>query len=191
MRRYWRQQRYRQRPFWKMMADAAVTLLLAFAILYFLDRFPQLDFRSSVTVTDGDSLKRGSQRIRLYGIDAPELGQKCLDQAGNSYRRGAEARRILNNLIGSREISCDIIETDRYQRDVARCRVDSVELNREMVRLGWAVAYHRQNIDYLLAEAQARAAKRGKFELPEDFRAEQRDAVRRGDMLEPEWLEID
>jgi endonuclease YncB( thermonuclease family) len=178
-----------------MMADAAATLLIAFAILYFLNRFPQLDFQSSVTVTDGDSLKRGSQRIRLHGIDAPELGQECLDHTGHSYRCGAEARRILKNLIGSREISCDIIETDRYQRDVARCRVDSVELNREMVRLGWAVAYHRRNIDYLLAEAQARAAKRGvwqgEFELPEDFRAQQRDAIRRGDMLEPEWLEID
>jgi endonuclease YncB( thermonuclease family) len=178
-----------------MMADAAAMLLMALAILYGLDKFPQIDFQSSVTVTDGDSLRRGSQRIRLHGIDAPELGQQCRDQAGHSYRCGEEARRILKELVGSPEISCDIIETDRYQRDVARCRVDSVEVNREMVRLGWAVAYGRQNIDYLYAEAQARTAKRGlwqgEFELPEDFRAEHRDAVRRGDMLEPEWLEID
>lgn len=177
------------------MGDAAATLLIAFAVLYLLDRFPEVDFRSGVSVTDGDSLRRGSQRIRLYGIDAPELGQECLDHAGASYRCGEEARRVLRELIGGRDISCDIVETDKYRRDVARCRVDNVELNREMVRLGWALAYYRHSIDYVLAEAAARGGKRGiwrgEFERPEDFRAQQREAINRGDLLEPEWLEID
>jgi endonuclease YncB( thermonuclease family) len=178
-----------------MITDAAAMLLTALAILYVLDKFPDIDFQASVTVTDGDSLRRGSQRIRLHGIDAPELGQECRDQAGHFYRCGEESRRMLKELIGNREISCDIIEKDRYQRNVARCRVDSVELNHEMVRLGWAIAFDRHSLEYLLAEAQARGAKRGlwqgEFELPEDFRAEQRDAVKRGNMLEPDWLEID
>jgi endonuclease YncB( thermonuclease family) len=87
------------------------------------------------------------------------------------------------------------METDKYRRDVARCRVGSVEINREMVRLGWAVAYDRNNIDYLLAQAAARQARRGlwqgHFELPQEFRSQQREAVSRGDLREPEWLEID
>ena len=31
----------------------------------------------SVKITDGDSIKIGNSRIRLQGIDAPELKQKC------------------------------------------------------------------------------------------------------------------
>jgi len=195
LRRVWRQRTYRPRSLWKMLADAAAMLIVAFVVLYVLDRFPDVDFQSGVSVTDGDSLRRGSQRIRLYGIDAPELGQECTNGTGMAYRCGEEARRVLGTLIGGRDISCDIMETDKYRRDVARCRVDGIEINREMVRLGWAIAYDRNNIDYLLAQAAARQARRGlwqgDFELPEEFRRQQREAVSRGDMLEPEWLEID
>jgi endonuclease YncB( thermonuclease family) len=84
---YWRR-RYRQRSLWKIIADGAATLLLALAVLYVMDRFPQVDFLGSVRVTDGDSLRRGEQRIRLFGIDASELDQECLDATGRSYACG-------------------------------------------------------------------------------------------------------
>jgi endonuclease YncB( thermonuclease family) len=178
-----------------MLADAVAMLIIAVIGLYVLDRFPRIDFQARVTVTDGDSLRRGSQRLRLYGIDAPELGQECLDEARRRYRCGEEARRLLAELIGERDVACELIEKDRYRRDVARCRVDGIELNREMVWRGWALAYDRHSTDYLVAEAAARSAKRGlwrgEFELPEDFRAQQRDAVKRGQIVEPEWLEAD
>ena len=176
-----------------MLADAAAMLIVALIALFLLDRFPQIGLRSGVSVTDGDSLRRGPHRIRLYGIDAPELGQKCLDSANRPYPCGEAARRALAELIGGRDVVCEIVEKDRYQRDVGRCRVESVELNREMVRLGWALAYGRHSIDYIVAEAAARSGKRGlwqgEFELPEDFRAQQREAVKRGQIIEPEWLE--
>jgi endonuclease YncB( thermonuclease family) len=195
LRQYWRQRRYSQRSFWKILGDGLASLLIAFAILFLLDKFPQIDFQSRVRITDGDSLRRGSQRIRLFGIDAPELDQECRDGDGRLYACGQSARRALQDLIGSSEISCDIVERDKYGRDVARCRKDGLEINREMVRLGWAIAYERHSIDYLVAEATARNARRGlwqgQFQTPEDFRAERREAVNRGDMREPEWLEED
>ncbi|HEY7766164.1 MAG TPA: thermonuclease family protein [Aestuariivirgaceae bacterium] len=192
MQYYWRR-RYRQRSLWKIIADGAATLLLALAVLYVMDRFPQVDFLGSVRVTDGDSLRRGEQRIRLFGIDASELDQECLDATGRSYACGQEAKRQLTRLINNDDISCDVMETDKYRRDVARCRAGSVELNREMVRLGWAVAYARHSIDYLVAEATARSAGRGmwqgRFRRPEDFRSAQRET--RGSSIDPEWAEID
>lgn len=195
MRQYWRQRRYSQRPIWKILGDGLASLIIAFAILYLLGKFPHIDFQSRVSVTDGDSFRRGNQRIRLFGIDAPELAQECLDAKSRLYPCGQSARRALQELIGASEISCDIVEHDKYQRDVARCRKDGLEINREMVRLGWAIAYERHSIDYLVAEATARNARRGlwqgHFQKPEDFRAEQRDAVNRGDMVQPEWLEED
>jgi len=36
----------------------------------------------SVHVIDGDSLRTGSEEIRLVGIDAPELRQTCRDGQG-------------------------------------------------------------------------------------------------------------
>jgi endonuclease YncB( thermonuclease family) len=195
LRQYWRQRRYSQRPIWKILGDGLASLIIAFAILYLLDKFPQIDFQSRVRVTDGDSFRRGNQRVRLFGIDAPELTQECLDGEGRPYACGQSAKRALQDLIDGSEISCDIVERDKYRRDVARCRKDGIEINREMVRLGWAVAYERHSIDYLVAEATARNARRGlwqgHFQNPEDFRAEQRDAISRGDVAQPEWLEED
>ena len=195
MRQYWQRRRYKQRSIWKILGDGLASLIVAFVILYLLEKFPEIDFQARVIVTDGDSFKRGSQRIRLFGIDAPELAQECLDAQGKPYTCGHTAKRALQELIGGAEISCDVIERDKYGRDVARCRRQELEINREMVRLGWAIAYERHSIDYLVAEATARNARRGlwqgHFRNPQDFREEQRDAVSRGDMAEAEWMEID
>ena len=194
MQQYWRR-RYSQRSFWRIIGDGLVSLIVALAIVYLVDEFPKIDFQSRVRVTDGDSLRRGNQRIRLFGIDAPELAQECLDAKGEPYACGQSAKRALQELISGAEISCNVIERDKYRRDVARCQREGVEINREMVRLGWAIAYERHSLDYLVAEATARNARRGlwqgHFQNPEDFRAEQREAVNRGDMVQPEWLEID
>jgi endonuclease YncB( thermonuclease family) len=195
LRQYWRRQRYRQRSIWKILGDGLASLIVALVILYLLEKFPEVDFQTRVIVTDGDSFKRGSQRIRLFGIDAPELAQECLDAKSKLYACGHVAKRALQELIGEAEISCAVIERDKYGRDVARCRKQEIEINREMVRLGWAIAYDRHSIDYLVAEAMARNARRGlwqgHFRNPRDFRKEQRDAVSRGDLAEAEWMEID
>jgi endonuclease YncB( thermonuclease family) len=99
LRQYWRRRRYRQRSIWRILGDGLASLLIAFAILYLLERFPEVDFQSRVSVTDGDSFKRGSQRIRLFGIDAPELAQECVDGEGQSYSCGQAAKRALKELI--------------------------------------------------------------------------------------------
>ena len=38
------------------------------------------------SVTDGDTLRIGSERIRLHGIDAPESAQRC-GAGGETWRR--------------------------------------------------------------------------------------------------------
>jgi endonuclease YncB( thermonuclease family) len=87
----------------------------------------------------------------------------------------------LRSLVGTRAVSCSSIETDRYGRAVAVCRIGKLEINGEMVRLGWAVAYSRHRLSYVRLEAEARRAKRGiwagRFEMPEDYRARQQRLV--------------
>lgn len=40
-------------------------------------------------VVDGDTLEVGSERIRLFGIDAPETKQLCKNKSGKDYACGA------------------------------------------------------------------------------------------------------
>lgn len=72
------------------------------------------------TITDGDTIKIDKVKIRLHGIDAPELNQSC-KKAGRSYQCGSESKKFLINLIGNDEVTCKVLDTDRYKRLVAKC----------------------------------------------------------------------
>jgi len=50
-------------------------------------------------VTDGDSLSFGKERIRLFGIDAPEIKQICNDKFKKPYACGEEAKKNLDEFI--------------------------------------------------------------------------------------------
>ncbi|MGH6875398.1 MAG: thermonuclease family protein [Aestuariivirgaceae bacterium] len=164
----------RGRSLKRILTDAAMMLLAAIAVLYFGDLAGPLGFHVGVSIIDGDSIRDGNRRIRLYGIDAPELRQQCRNGAGRPYRCGDAAREALETLIGGHEIGCQVVDTDQYGREVARCKVDSVSINREMVRRGWAVAYDRHTLEYMIAEGEARRARsglwQGSFQRPEDYR---------------------
>jgi hypothetical protein len=86
-----------------------------------------------------DTLRLGPQRVRLFGIDAPEIAQVCR-AGGSEYRCGVEATKALKALIGEETVRCRRRDRDRYGRIVAVCWVGEVELGRAMVRAGWAVA---------------------------------------------------
>jgi len=113
-------------------------------------------------VVDGDSLDVAGERIRLYGIDAPEFRQSCNDLAGRPYACGRASSRALAALIAGRQVSCTAVDHDRYGRDVAICTVDGRDLGEVMVRAGHAVDYAQHSRGrYAAAEREARDSKRG------------------------------
>ena len=125
-------------------------------------------------VSDGDSLRIGGDRIRLFGIDAPELDQDCADAAGRDWACGAWARGRLALLAEGRRVVCTVQDRDAYDRLVAICKVNGADIGRAMVAQGAAVAYTRYSTRYV---ADQRAAARdglglwgGGFERPEDHR---------------------
>lgn len=125
--------------------------------------------RGNPQLSDGDSLHLDGQKVRLLGIDAPELHQFC-DEDGASYPCGEMAKQHLAALIGGNEISCTSTKRDKFDRLLAKCHAENHDLNREMVKDGWAVSYY----DYKQEEADARKQKlgiwAGSFEWPHTWR---------------------
>lgn len=129
-------------------------------------------------VIDGDTLEIGGQRIRLHAIDAPESRQTC-ERRGLDWHCGQAASNALANRIGGRPVSCHPQpDRDRYNRIIATCMLQGEDLNGWMVQQGWAMAYRQYGRDYIEAENEARAARRGiwatHFVPPWDWRRGQR-----------------
>lgn len=115
------------------------------------------------SVIDGDTLEIHGQRIRLFGVDAPESGQRCLNGGGQLYRCGKDSAFALSGLIGESTVKCEARDSgkDRYGRMVAECFLGPASLNEWLVRYGHAVAYRRYAKDFVSAEDLARTARRG------------------------------
>ena len=132
--------------------------------------------RGPADVTDGDSLSVAGIRVRLFGIDAPELNQNCYEN-GAEVACGEMSKSQLESLIGDSEVTCHRKSTDPYGRMVAICQISGVDLGRAMVEAGWATAFRKYSQDYVPAELRARAAKSGlwqwNFQAPDDYRAAQ------------------
>lgn len=122
---------------------------------------------------DGDSLEVGGRRVRLYGVDAPELNQQC-QLNGKGWSCGYDARDTLRALVDGKIVSCQQVTIDQHQRVVGRCKAGDIDINRMMVLRGYAVAYRHYSSDYVEAENAAKAAKRGlwagTFEAPDQYR---------------------
>ncbi|QFU17045.1 thermonuclease family protein [Microvirga thermotolerans] len=118
---------------------------------------------------DGDTIRIGESRIRLKGIDAPELDQSCM-RGETPVLCGEKARDTLLGLILNQHVECRIAGHDRYQRQLARCYVKGEDIGARMVAEGCAVSYG----DYRLLEAKARLQSRGiwatTFERPQEWR---------------------
>jgi endonuclease YncB( thermonuclease family) len=125
-----------------------------------------------VYVVDGDTAdvvlvsNKEKIRIRLHGVDTPETDQVY----------GAEAEKLLDELIGGREVELQVVDQDRDKRIVARVYVDGVDVNAELIKLGAAYAerrYLRQVDDgetYCHHEHAARVSRLGIWKLPPDQR---------------------
>lgn len=132
-------------------------------------------------VVDGDTFSVGPERVRLWGVDAPEGRQVCQNAQDQGYACGDAARDRLVGLIGGRAVRCEVRDRDPYGRAVSRCVAGSTDLGEAMVRAGWAIDYIQFSRGaYASAEAEARRARRGlwagRFEAPSTWRAEARQA---------------
>lgn len=90
-----------------------------------------------------------SVKVRLHGIDAPESKQAF----------GTRVKQELSELAFGKGARVEIVEKDRYGRIVGRVFVGTLDVNREMVRRGFAWWYHsyaKKPLDLETAKAGAR-----------------------------------
>jgi endonuclease YncB( thermonuclease family) len=151
------------------LSSLFLALLLAAAAWYLLQPSGRL-LEGRAYAIDGDTIRIGDERLRLKGIDAPEMRQMC-SRSERSYMCGESARDALVRLMLNREVRCRSSGRDRYKRLLVFCTAGGIDLNRRMVEEGWAVAYDRQ---YREEEASARRRAAGiwagAFERPQDWR---------------------
>jgi len=112
-------------------------------------------------VIDGDTIDISGLRVRLQGIDAPEMDQSCAEPSGARWLCGRAAARELRAHLAGQPLSCDRDDIDRYQRVLATCALpDGSDINAWLVREGWALAYGYAGT-YRAEEAEAQAARCG------------------------------
>lgn len=155
------------------VGSLAVALVLVAVALVVERVVPPLE--GAVRVADGDSLDIDGTRVRLEGIDAPELHQSC-GAPSRLWPCGQWAKQAMTKAVAG-GVSCRPVDEDRYRRAVSVCRIggdgaEGRDLGARLVEEGWAVA---TSLAYRREEAAARAAERGiwsgPFEMPTEFRA--------------------
>lgn len=132
-----------------------------------LDRPETLEGR--VRVVDGDTLDLEGRRIRLLGLDAPELGQTC-GAPERTSRCGEDARDALRREVAAGGVACRVSGRDKWGRDLGTCRAGGRDLGAGLVRAGHAVASGRYGPEEREAREAGRGIWSGPFEMPSLWR---------------------
>ena len=160
--------------------------LLNIIIIFFLFQISKAEEIFGIPkIIDGDTLQIKSKKIRLEGIDAPEIKQQCQKKfleisvaVGLNFKKnyscGVISKKKLINKIDKSQVKCTLSSIDRYKRYLATCYKNKINLNKWMVRKGFAVAYKRYSKDYERDEGYAKKNKlgiwQGSFVRPEKWR---------------------
>ena len=162
--------------------------LILFNLLIFIT-LPTLSISSDkiilgkAKVIDGDTIKINKKKIRLFGIDAPEKKQICKKTYINflvfnfqkDYKCGKESTLALLKKIGNRKVKCILKKNkDIYKRSIGICYIKNKDINKWLVKNGYAIAYKKYSKKYVLDEQYAKENKlgiwRGNFIEPEKWR---------------------
>ena len=156
-----------------MLSKNSIGVVLA-ALLLLAPSITLADITGKPRVIDGDTIEIAGERIRLHGIDVPEMKQTCKTSKGKEQLCGVLAKQALEMLVRGQDITCKGDTRDRYKRLIAVCYVGPLNINEQMVTDGWALAYRKYSKDYVRAETFAKARREGmwrtEFVLPWDWR---------------------
>lgn len=94
---------------------------------------------TSPRVLDGDTFDCGTTRVRLEGIDAPELPGHCRPGRDCTPGDPYASTENLQRLVSGQTLQCRRTNTDSYGRTVARCEAGDVDVSCAQIAGGYAV----------------------------------------------------
>jgi endonuclease YncB( thermonuclease family) len=164
----------RSLPWHKRYNWAAIAALVLVALIVLLLKARAEDLVGVPYIIDGDTVAIHGTKVRLQGIDAPEMEQFCLDDKTHVAECGKGVRDRLIEKSAGRPWTCHVSGQDRFKRSLARCYIAGEDIQRWMVRYGFALAYKQYSHDYDADEQAAREAHAGlwsgAFIAPWDWR---------------------
>lgn len=120
-------------------------------------------------VIDADTIEVAGQRIRLGGIDAPEMAETCRAPDGRSWRCGRWATQEAERLLNGQTLRCQDLGERTHNRIVGRCYLGEKDIAVLLIEAGAARTCLRfareqgQDAIYLAAEVRAQRARVGIF----------------------------
>lgn len=108
---------------------------------------------TAADIHDGDTVSMGDVSLRIWGIDAPELAQLCVEPEGTSPC-GVLARQKLVELTADQLLVCkkpnsaEGIPRESFGRPLVTCvrQSDQRDIGQEMVRTGCAMAFRDKGV---------------------------------------------
>lgn len=127
-------------------------------------------------VIDASHLEVAGQRLKLYGIDAPDADETCKSAKDEDYPCGVEARAALQALVKTTpQVECLPRGPNQMNEMMATCSAGKTDLAKALVTAGWAIADRPRTLYYEDDELAARTAKRGlwqgRFIAPQAWRS--------------------
>ena len=105
-------------------------------------------------VIDGDTVRVSGQKIRLAGLDAPEVDQVAKHQDGYWFRQGKRVKSALINEIGGKVVSVTVEGYDQYNRVLGTVMHDGRDIGEWLVRNGYAIAAYSERYRHVELDAQ-------------------------------------
>ncbi len=131
-------------------------------------------------VLSGSTFVINDARLKLYGLDTPDLSQTCLSRRGEDYPCGRTAKKKLEKLLLNKYLECKIAYQSAPNDYFVTCTLQNYDVGATMVSVGWAVADRQISEVYVPYEEQARRSHEGlwagKFVAPWVYRAKQNAA---------------
>ena len=103
---------------------------------------------AQMRIVDGDTIDVDGTRYRIHGIDAPERAQTCGAKSG-AWACGKAATVQMAKLVGDGLVQCETVTTDVYNRVVATCYADGVDLGEAMIAMGYAWSFTKYSDIYV------------------------------------------
>ena len=133
------------RKFLRIRFSKGTSLLVPFLLfsvvflIYLLNTKANLNTVKIKNCYDGDTCTTESdEKIRLACIDAPEIRGKNADPL-----KAKASRKFINNLLSNKKVTIKRIDTDRYGRTVAEIFIEGTNIQKLMVKNGFAKIHRK------------------------------------------------